>query len=121
MLQQLVQNAVRLALSPCARSSSSGSAGGGASGGSVKQAAAAGSQGQALLLLYVVQLLQADLLARQAAFEHYMALSETVEGEVVKEEARSRAAAALQNSLLHRVMLVRRSIAGRDEVRLCSC
>lgn len=120
MLQALVQNAVRLAASPAARSSSSGSGsgGGGCSGGataasSVKSSSsAAGSQGQALLLLYVVQLLQADLLVRQAAFERYMALSEAVEGEVVQDEARSRAAAALQNSLLHRVMLVRRMQAG---------
>lgn len=126
LLQALVQNAVRLAASPCARSSSSsgsgsygGCSGGASAAGSVKSAAAAaGSQGQALLLLYVVQLLQADLLVRQAAFERYMALSKAVEGEVVQDEARSRAAAALQNSLLHRVMLVSRGY-GQDEVQLC--
>jgi hypothetical protein len=103
MLQQLVQNAVRLITGQGARSSSIG--GGVASNNSSSKTAA--SQGQALLLLYVVQLLQADLLVRQVCFERYMALSQTAEQEAEKEEAASRAATVLQHSLLHRVMQVR--------------
>jgi hypothetical protein len=104
MLQQLVQNAVRLVTGEGARSSSSSGGGATSSNSSSKSAA---SQGQALLLLYVVQLLQADLLVRQVCFERYMALSQTAEQEAAKEEAASRAATVLQHSLLHRVMQVR--------------
>lgn len=68
--------------------------------------AAAGSQGQALLLLYVVQLLQADLLVRQVAFKRYMQLSSTLTNEAQQGEAAARAATALQHSLLYRVMQV---------------
>jgi hypothetical protein len=98
MLQHLVQNAVRLVTGKAARSSSSGS----------RSSSKAASQGQALLLLYVVQLLQADLLVRQVAFERYMQLSKTAEGESKKEQALIRAGTVLQHSLLHRIMQVRR-------------
>lgn len=104
LLQQLVQNAVRLVANPQARTSSSG---GGASSSSSRKG---GSQGQALLLLHVVQLLQADLLVRQVAFERYMELAQTLETDAQKDQARSRAATVLQHSLLHRVMQV--SVAG---------
>jgi hypothetical protein len=94
LLQQLLQNALHLV---------TGSRPGSNSGA---RTAAAASQGQALLLLYVVQLLQADLLVRQSAFERYMQLSQSLTNEGQRDKAISRGQTVLQHSLLYRVMQV---------------
>lgn len=102
MLQQLVSNAVLLV----ERRSNSG--GGTAHSNGAAPGIIQGSQGQALLFLYLVQLLQADLLVRHMAFERYMKLADTLQQEAQAAEACSRACTALQLSLLFRVMQVRR-------------
>lgn len=65
------------------------------------------SQGKALLLLYLVQLLQADCNTRLAVFEQHMhsAAVGNLSFEEV-EDIRRRAATALQHSLLYRIMEV---------------
>jgi len=103
MLQQLIQNAVQLVTGGYSRSSSSG---GGSSARSSSSSSKKASQGQGLLLLYVVQLLQADLLVRQAAFERYSQLAQSLPAEQ-QDEARNRAATVLQHSILYRTMQVR--------------
>lgn len=69
---------------------------------------AVASQGKALLLLYIVQLLQADCNTRLAVFEqhmHYVASSGADPEEAY--ELRGRAASLLQLSLLYRLIEVR--------------
>lgn len=89
LLQQLVRNAVLLV-----------------TGGSGSQGPERSLQGEGLLLLYVVELLQADLLPRQAAFEQHRQLLRSLPSQVAKDEAARRAATVLQHSLLFRVMQV---------------
>jgi hypothetical protein len=105
LLQQLLQNAVHLV---------TGSRPGSSSSSSCAKNTAAASQGQGLLLLYVVQLLQADLLVRQSAFERYMQLSQSLDNEAHKDKAVSRAQTVLQHSLLYRVMQVGRGADARQ-------
>lgn len=70
------------------------------------------SQGQGLVLLYLVQLLQADALVRLAVFEQHMQSCQELPLEEVK-KVRGRAANVLKDSLLHRVLQVR-SLTGQD-------
>jgi hypothetical protein len=63
------------------------------------------STGKALLLLWLVQLLQADAHVRLAVFEEHMASCKGLEADEVK-MVKSRAASVLSESLLHKLMLV---------------
>jgi hypothetical protein len=64
------------------------------------------STGKALLLLWLVQLLQADAHVRLAVFEEHMASCKGLDADAVK-EVKSRAASVLSESLLHKLMRVR--------------
>jgi hypothetical protein len=63
------------------------------------------STGKALLLLWLVQLLQADAHVRLAVFEEHMASCKGLDADAVKEVKR-RAASVLSESLLHKLMRV---------------
>jgi hypothetical protein len=103
LLQQLVRNAVA-----CLGTSGGGSSGGGSGRSSISssQQGAGASQGQALLLMYVLELLQADLQARLAAFEQHRRLAGSLPTQAQRDEATQRAATVLRHSLLFRVMQV---------------
>jgi hypothetical protein len=107
LFQDLIRNAADIV-------SGSGRGDSSADGSSSSAAAAAssvctgqGSQGKALLLLYLVQVLQADCCVRLSVFrQHMAAASGAVLSQQDQQRARERAAVLIQHSFLFRLMEV---------------
>jgi len=104
LFQDLIRNAADI-VSGSGRGDSS--ADGSSSSAASSVCTGQGSQGKALLLLYLVQVLQADCCVRLSVFrQHMAAASGAVLSQQDQQRARERAAVLIQHSFLFRLMEV---------------